>query len=59
MSVKRYDEDILNCPTRDDTNELWPKSQITEITAFKEAQRRLKKRGSRGLVRQLGFREPG
>lgn len=59
MSVKRYYEDILNIPTHDETNELWLKTQVTEITAFKEALRRLQKRGYGGLVNQLDFRERG
>lgn len=57
MSAKRYYEDILKQDTHDDTNEKWVKSQIAEITAFKEAIRRLQKRGYGALVNKLDFRE--
>lgn len=57
MSTKRYYEDILKQDTHDDTDEKWIKSQIAEITAFKEAIRRLQKRGYGALVNKLDFRE--
>ncbi len=57
MSAKRYYEDILKQDTHDDTDEKWLKSQLSEITAFKEAIRRLQKRGYGALVNKLDFRE--
>jgi hypothetical protein len=57
MSAKRYYEDILNQNTHDDANEKWIKSQLAEIAAFKEAIRRLQKRGYGALVNKLDFRE--
>lgn len=57
MSAKRYYEDILKQDTHDDSDEKWVKSQIAEITAFKEAIRRLQKRGYGALVNKLDFRE--
>ena len=57
MSTKRYYEDILKQDTHDDTDAKWIKSQIAEITAFKEAIRRLQKRGYGVLVNKLDFRE--
>lgn len=57
MSAKRYYEDILRLDTSSDTDEKWVKSQIAEITAFKEAIRRLQKRGYGALVNKLDFRE--
>lgn len=57
MSAKRYYEDILKQDTHDDTNQKWLKNQIAEITAFKEAIRRLQKRGYGALVNKLDFRE--
>ena len=59
MAVKRYYEDILNFKTHDQTDKKWLKTQITEITAFKESIRRLQKRGYGALVNQLDFRERG
>lgn len=58
MSAKRYYEDILKQDT-DDTNQKWVKSQFAEIAAFKEAIRRLQKRGYGALVNKLDFRERG
>lgn len=57
MATKRYYEDLLKQDTHDDTDEKWMKSQIAEITAFKETIRRLQKRGYGALVNKLDFRE--
>jgi hypothetical protein len=57
MSAKRYYEDIRKQDTHDDLDEQWLKIQVGEITAFKEAIRRLQKRGYGGLVNKLDFRE--
>jgi hypothetical protein len=57
MATKRYYEDILKQDTHDEADEKWVKSQIAEITAFKEAIRRLQKRGYGALVNKLDFRE--
>ena len=57
MSTKRYYEDILKQDTHDDTDKKWMKIQAAEITAFKEAIRRLQKRGYGALVNKLDFRE--
>ncbi len=57
MSVKRFYEDILRQDTHDETDKKWIKIQTAEITAFKEAIRRLQKRGYGALVNKLDFRE--
>ena len=57
MSIKLYYEIILKQDTYDETSEKWLKSQIAEITAFKEALRRLQKVGFGTLVNKLDFRE--
>jgi hypothetical protein len=43
--------------THKEADEKWLKIQVAEITAFKEALRRLQKRGYGGLVNKLDFRE--
>ena len=57
MSVKRYYEDVLKQDTSDESGEKWLRNQIAEIEAFKEAIRRLQKRGYGALVNKLDFRE--
>jgi hypothetical protein len=56
MAAKRYYEEILKFNT-EDTNEKWIKTQLAELTAFKETLRRLQKRGYGSLVNKLDFRE--
>lgn len=57
MSAKQYYENIVKLDTGDDTDEKWLKTQVTEITAFKETLRGLQKRGYGVLVNKLDFRE--
>jgi hypothetical protein len=57
MSAKYYYENIVKLDTSDDTDEKWLKTQVAEITAFKETLRGLQKRGYGVLVNKLDFRE--
>jgi hypothetical protein len=57
MSAKYYYENIVKLDTGDDTDEKWLKTQVAEITAFKETLRGLQKRGYGVLVNKLDFRE--
>jgi hypothetical protein len=57
MSAKQYYENIVKLDTGNDTDEKWLKTQVAEITAFKETLRGLQKRGYGVLVNKLDFRE--
>ncbi len=57
MSAKQYYENIVKLDTGSDTDEKWLKTQVAEITAFKETLRGLQKRGYGVLVNKLDFRE--
>jgi hypothetical protein len=57
MSAKQYYENIVKLDTGNDADEKWLKTQVAEITAFKETLRGLQKRGYGVLVNKLDFRE--
>lgn len=59
MSVKRFYEDIQRINTSNETDTEWLKTQLAEITAFKETLNNLQKRGYGTLVNQLYYNDIG
>jgi hypothetical protein len=59
FAVKRYYEEILGIRTFNTTDEKWFKTQLAEISAFRESLVNLQKLGYGVLINKLSFKDIG